>query len=52
MAKGGHGKGNWGDLKDEIEGELLMAGEDRPRAAEALGGIEAPPLEGDIAAGG
>ena len=42
--KGGHGKGNWGDLKDEIEGQLLMAGEERPLAEAELGGVEEPPV--------
>lgn len=50
VTKGGHGKGNWGDLRDEIEGQLLFAGEDRPLAEEALGGIEAPPISEDTEA--
>lgn len=30
MAKGGHGKGNWGDIKDEIVGQLENATTDKP----------------------
>ena len=48
--KGGHGKGNWGDLRDEIEGQLLFAGEDRPQALQELEGQEEPPVSEDTGA--
>lgn len=30
LAKGGHGKGNWGDVKDEITGQIDAADIEQP----------------------
>jgi plasminogen activator inhibitor 1 RNA-binding protein len=44
LAKGGHGKGNWGDVRDEIQGQVDAAGIEKP-AAEKTAEEGAEPTE-------
>ena len=48
-AKGGHGKGNWGDMRDEVAGQIDAANIDKP-ATEATGEeTKEPKAEGEEA---
>jgi len=44
MPKGGHGKGNWGDLRDEMAPQLTSTADASP-TTEKLGLVEGTTLE-------